>query len=171
MRGEGVIKLDRGIQWLEKAIIGVAFVVMVAVTFAQVLARFVFRNPISWSEEVARYLFVWITLMGAAHAVAYAKHFSVDFLISRLPPHVQAATGKIALFTVLLFAALMVGYGGYVTQFTKFQVSPALLLPMTYPYLCIPVSGLFMIIHILRIYVSGPEVVETAEESEGGYVE
>lgn len=167
-----MVKLDRGVQWLEKAIIVVAFVVMVIVTFAQVLARFVFNDPISWSEEVARFLFVWITLIGAGHAVAYSKHFAVDFLYSRFSPALQRVVGWGIMGCVLAFALLMIGYGGYVTQFTQFQVSPALLLPMTYPYLCIPLSGLFILVHVLRIYISGPEApVAANDEEEGGFVE
>ena len=169
-----MITLDRSVQWLEKAIMVAAFVIMVAVTFAQVLARFVFNDPISWSEEVARFLFVWITLIGAAHAIVYSKHFCVDVLISRLPPNLHKAVNWLILFLVLLFALIMVGYGGYVAYFTRLQVSAALLLRMTYPYLCIPVSGLFIIVHILRIYVSGPEGSGAAAVNagdEGGFVE
>lgn len=166
-----MVKFDRFIQQLEKGIIGVAFVIMVIVTFAQVLARFVFNNPISWSEEVARFLFVWITLVGAAHAVSFAKHFAVDFLFARLSPATQKWVNKLILLCVLAFALLMLGYGGYVTNFTRFQVSPALLLPMTIPYLCIPLSGLFIIIHIVRIFVAGPEQPEAVGEAEGGFAE
>lgn len=147
--------VDRGIRWMERAIIVVAFFIMVVVTFAQVVARFIFNDPISWSEEVARFLFVWITMMGASHAVAYSKHFCVDFLISRFSPTGQRRVGWFIALCVLLFAALMVGYGGYVTQFTRFQVSPALLIPMTYPYLCIPLAGLFTIVHVIANLAAG----------------
>lgn len=166
-----MVKLDRCVQWLEKAVIVVAFIAMAIVAFAQVLARFVFNNPISWSEEVARFLFVWITLIGAGHAVAYSKHFAVDFLYCRLSPRLQRIAGHVILGCIALFALLMVGYGGYVANFTKFQVSPALLLPMTYPYLCIPLSGVFILVHILRIQISGPETPAAVQEEEGGFVE
>ena len=142
-------KIDKSIQRLERVIICFAFFVMVAVTFAQVIARFVFNDPISWSEEVARYLFVWITLLGAAHAVAFNKHFNVDFALSMFSKETQRKIGwAIALF-VLLFALVMVGYGSYVAWFVRRQVSPAILLPMAYPYLCIPVSGVLIIVHLL----------------------
>lgn len=158
--------VNRGILWMERAIIVGAFSIMVVVTFAQVVARFIFNDPISWSEEVARFLFVWITMMGASHAVAYSKHFCVDFLISRFSPAGQRRVGWFISICVLLFAILMLGYGGYVTQFTRFQVSPALLLPMTYPYLCIPLAGFFTIIHVIANLAAGRNeaAAETAAE-------
>ena len=162
-------KLDRGVQWLEKAIIVVAFLVMVAVSFAQVVARFVFEDPISWSEEVARFLFVWITMVGAGHAVALNKHFCVDFLVSRLPAGARMIVGLGISVCVFAFAAIMLGFGGYVTQFTKFQSSPALLIPMAYPYLCIPLAGLFIIVHVLSGLAGVPAPAEPA--AEGGYAE
>lgn len=163
-------KFDKGIQWMEKALICVAFLVMVAVTFAQVLARFVFNDPISWSEEVARFLFLWITLMGASHAVAFGKHFCVDFLISRFPPNLQKVTAWFAALCVFAFAAIMIYYGWSVTMRTCFQVSAALEMPMCYPYSCIPLSGLFTVVHLVAGFFpdKGPAVVSSLE---GGYAE
>ncbi len=167
-------QLDKAALWLERTFIMVAFLIMVAVTFAQVIARFVFENPISWSEEVARFLFIWITMMGACHAIAYGKHFSVDFLLSQLPSRLQQHIGWIISLCVFAFAALMLGYGAYTAWFTRNQVSPALLIPMSYPYLCVPLSGLFMIIHLVAHRVGGgAAVIEAvvAGAEEGGCAE
>ncbi|MDR1534040.1 MAG: TRAP transporter small permease [Planctomycetota bacterium] len=163
-------KFDKGVQWAERALICAAFFVMVAVTFAQVVARFIFNDPISWSEEVARYLFLWITLIGASHAIALGKHFCVDFLISRFPPKLYKATALFTVLCVLVFAAIMVHYGWSVAWRTRFQVSPALELPMCYPYLCIPLSGLFTIVHLVAGFFPGRGGAAPAG-LEGGYAE
>jgi TRAP-type C4-dicarboxylate transport system permease small subunit len=141
--------IDHGVQWAEKAIICLAFLIMVALTFAQVVARFVFMDPISWSEEVSRFLFVWITMLGAAHAVAFGKHFCVDFLRTHLSAALRRKSDWLIAACVVAFAALMVYYGAFVSWRNQFQVSPAIELRMTYPYLSIPVAGLFTIIHII----------------------
>ena len=51
----------------------------------QVLTRYVFQHPAAWPEEAARYLFVWVALLGAALGVDRGVHFSLDLLTSRLP--------------------------------------------------------------------------------------
>jgi TRAP-type C4-dicarboxylate transport system permease small subunit len=163
-------KFDKGIQWVERALLCVAFFVMVAVTFAQVIARFVFNDPISWSEEIARFLFLWITLIGASYAIAFGKHFCVDFLISRFPPNLQKVTVWFVALCVFAFAAIMIYYGLSVTWRTRFQVSAALELPMCYPYFCIPLSGLFTVIHLITGFFpdKGPPA---APSLEGGFAE
>jgi TRAP-type C4-dicarboxylate transport system permease small subunit len=143
---------------------------MVVVTFAQVVARFVFNDPISWSEEIARFLFLWITLIGASHAIAFGKHFCVDFLISRFPPNLQKMAAWFAVLCVFAFAAIMICYGGSVTWRTRFQISPALELPMCYPYFCIPLSGLFIVIHLVAGFFPA-KGTPVASGLEGGFAE
>lgn len=156
--------LDKAIQWLEKSLIAVAFCVMVILTFSQVLARFVFNDPISWSEEIARFLFVWITMLGASHAVAHHKHFCVDFLVGRFSVAAQKKFWLVTAVCVSLFAGIMIYYGGFVANFVRMQTSPALLISMSLPYLCIPLAGLFMILHIACAWWTGSDaMIVTAE--------
>ena len=59
--------------------------ILLAVISYQVFARYVLNNPPSWSEELARFLVVWITMLGSAVLVNKEGHISVDFLVNRLP--------------------------------------------------------------------------------------
>lgn len=63
-----------------------ALAVMVAVIFTQVVMRFVFNNSLSWSEEFARYLFVWFSWMGVSAGVKDNDHLKVDILAAALGP-------------------------------------------------------------------------------------
>ena len=163
-------RLNKSIQWLEQMLIIVAFIVMIIVSFAQVVARFVFLSPISWSEEVSRFLFVWIVMLGAGLAVSFNKHFCVDFLVSRFSRAKQKKISWLIAACVIAFAAILVGYGSYVAWFNRFQSSPALLLSMMYPYLCIPLSGFFMLIHVMSGLVAAGQT-EHRVGGEGGYIE
>ncbi|MDR2392294.1 MAG: TRAP transporter small permease [Planctomycetota bacterium] len=161
-------KIDGSIRLVERLLICGAFIVMVLVTFAQVVARFIFRDPISWTEELARFLFVWITLIGSAHAIAFGKHFRVDFLIGRFSPALQKRIEYAIVAFVFAFASIMIAYGCSVSWRTRFQISPALELPMSYPYLCIPVAGLFIVIHLVSGLFAG---AKAASGAGGGHAE
>ncbi len=59
------------------------------VIILQVIMRFVFHNSLAWSEELARYLFVWITYLGTSYAVTAEKHMRVDAFVSIFPKKIQ----------------------------------------------------------------------------------
>lgn len=145
-------KIYNAIVLFEKAVIINALVLMVIVTFAQVIARFALHSPLSWSAEMARYLFVWITLIGASLAISKGAHFGIDVLAQSLPQKLQRLLSVLTFFVILLFALIMIVYGFQVVQFTWMQFSPALHIRMSFPYLAIPISGIFMIIHVLEAF-------------------
>lgn len=145
-------KLYSTIVWFEKGILIVALILMVIVTFAQVVARFVLHHPLSWSAEMARYLFVWITLMGASLAITKGSHFGIDVFANCLPVKLRKAVSVLTYVVILSFAVIMIIYGIQVVKFTWIQFSPALHIRMSFPYLAIPVAGVFMIIHVIEAF-------------------
>lgn len=110
----------------------------------QVLTRYVFQHPAAWPEEAARYLFVWVALLGAALGVDRGVHFSLDLLTSRLP---AGAAGRLASgldLACAAFAALLAWHGAALAWRVRDQPSAALEIPMTWPYAAIPVAALLM---------------------------
>lgn len=77
--------IDRGCRWIN-LLIALALAVMVAMVFGNVVLRYAFNSGIAISEEVSRWLFVWITFLGAIVAVRERGHLGTDFLLARLPP-------------------------------------------------------------------------------------
>ena len=77
--------LDRCCRWIN-LLIALALAVMVAMVFGNVVLRYAFNSGIAISEEVSRWLFVWITFLGAIVAVRERGHLGTDFLLARLPP-------------------------------------------------------------------------------------
>ena len=78
----------------ERAIDGAAIAVFVGIflcVFAQVILRYVFNSPLTWSEELARYLFIWCAFLGWIIASRKGSHLAMTFVAERLPPRVQAA--------------------------------------------------------------------------------
>ena len=77
--------LDRCCRWIN-LLIALALAVMVVMVFGNVVLRYAFNSGIAISEEVSRWLFVWITFLGAIVAVRERGHLGTDFLLARLPP-------------------------------------------------------------------------------------
>ncbi|MCY4159305.1 MAG: TRAP transporter small permease [Bacteroidetes bacterium] len=113
----------------------------------QVFTRFILGNPSSWTEELARYLMIWVGLIGAAYAAGRRMHLSVDLLPNALSGN-RATTLRIVIESfVLLFAVTALFAGGIRlvwVMLTLGQTSASLQLPLGYVYLAVPLSGLFI---------------------------
>jgi len=122
--------------------------VMVVVVFIQVIFRFFIQQPLSWSEEVARYVFVWIIWMGAAVVVKQAGHPGMDLLTKSFSPRWQRVT-EVAM--ALLYAATlctMVVTGFALVYANMSQPSPAMELPMGIPYAAVPLAAVIMLLNV-----------------------
>jgi len=121
-----------------------ASALMIAVTLAQVVFRYLFQAPITWSEEFARYAFVYIVYLAAPIALHRGLHIGVDNLTVHLSPRVQQ--GLMVLNDLLaLGLVLLIGYASLeVLEANQLQFSPALNIRMSHVYLAIPICMLAM---------------------------
>jgi len=110
----------------------------------QVLTRYVLQHPAAWPEEAARYLFVWVALLGGALGVDRGVHFSLDLLTSRFPSRVASRLAAGIDLACAAFAALLAWPGATLAWRVREQPSAALEIPMTWPYAAIPVAALLM---------------------------
>ena len=122
--------------------------VITAVTFLQVFTRYVTEEPLIWTEEVARYLFVWITLIGGATAVRSNGHFGLDIL-RRMFPALRVPLGAISMLVVLAFFALLFYTGISETEQAATQMSPALQVTMKWAFLAIPIGAALALWHVI----------------------
>lgn len=120
---------------------------LVGAVLWQVISRYIFSSPSSWTEELARFLLIWISLLGAAYAFRSGMHLALDVLPQKLEGVAAAwlKTFTIVLVVVFSVAVLVIG-GGSLVQLTweLKQYSAVLGLPMAYVYSVIPVSGLLI---------------------------
>jgi len=151
--------LAKGEAWVLITLVAV----MTVVVLLQVIYRYLLMQPLHWSEELARYLFVWISLLGAALSVQKRGHFGMDFFYRKLPyPERRLLTFIIYL---LMGAVMLVvlGYGIVLVEKTAAQQSPAMEISMSWAYACLPVGATLMILHLLTIM--GKEAVKKSEPS------
>ena len=123
------------------------------VTFSQVIARYIFQAPLSWSEELARFLLLWLAMMSAAYAFKIKAHFALHFTIKFFPKRIQKL---ILLFVSLLVIIFLLGFIYYSFRFVigvRGHLAPALQIPMEIPYSACIVGGLLMLFYVSKNFI------------------
>lgn len=122
----------------------VALIAMTLIVCANIFARSVYNASFSWSEEVARFLMIWAALCGAAMAVRRGAHFRMDLStqfgislkwLAQLPACAAVGIGMLLFWQGLILVEL-----------ASMQLATATQIPMSVPYLCLPISGFLMMI-------------------------
>lgn len=139
--------MDRGVNW----VLAVLMAVMVVVITLQVWYRFILNDPLDWSEELGRYIFVWISFLGSAAGVRYQVHLGIDILEKVVGPELFRYVVILINIVIQIFLLFVIYWGFTLLAVVRFQTSPSMLLPMTYPYAAVPVGAIFMLVNSLRI--------------------
>jgi TRAP-type transport system small permease protein len=143
-----------GLAWLGAnalEILAAAMLVAICViVFSGVFFRYFLHIGLGWTEELARYLQVWMTFVGATIAVKRWAHFQLTIVDQWIPPAMRRFTRVFAILVVMTLAAIMIKHGLDITRVTWNQTSPVLGWPIGYLYLLAPVSGVLMEIFALR---------------------
>lgn len=153
----------------EESILIVSLVFTVVIIFAQVVMRYVFKNSLSWSEELARYIFLYQIWLGASFAVKRKRHLRIEIIKTKLSPKNRVIFDTLAL-TIWLIFSIFLAYMSFnltVIIFQRGQLSPAMRIPMGYAYLSVPLgSGLMAIRLIQQLYLNKKEF-ETISDNKG----
>ncbi|MGB5498355.1 MAG: TRAP transporter small permease [Maribacter sp.] len=122
--------------------------IMVLNVLWQVASRFILGSPSSFTDELARYLMIWVGILGAAYVSGHNMHVAIDVLPSRLSNKAQKRLKLIVRILIILFCLGAMVVGGarlvYITHILD-QNSPALQVPLSVVYAVIPISGLLII--------------------------
>lgn len=137
--------LNRGVEGL-LAGLGMAMAAVVAV---QVASRYLFNHSLFWSEEVARYLLVWLTFLGAGAAYYRRAHPGIDLLADRIGPGLRRIKAVVVHLVCLGLFLVMIWQGVVFSHFVRLQISPALSLPMWLVVMAVPVGGAILACHCL----------------------
>lgn len=134
-------------------IVIVTFLVMVLVTFGQVIFRYVFEFSLPWADELARYCLVWMVFVGMVVALVRGQHVTVDLLRARYQGRVRLIMlSVIDLACAALFGTLLYG-GVLLMQLAVGQTTSGLGMPKYLVYAALPVGAVLMLVELaLRIY-------------------
>lgn len=107
MSKEHRVKLGRIIDNIEETSIAVCLGLMTLITFANVIARYIFNDNILWALEVTVFLFAWLVLMGASYAVKHHVHIGVDIIINLVSPGKRKILALLAVTACLVYSILL----------------------------------------------------------------
>lgn len=134
---------------LSKVLVVIMAVMVINVLY-QVFSRYVLGNPSSFTDELARYLMIWLGILGAAYVSGRNMHVSINVLPSKFDEKTQKKLKQLVSLLIVLFCIFALVIGGirlvYMTYVLE-QYSPALRLPLAVVYLVIPISGLLIIFY------------------------
>ena len=125
------------------------FTIMSAVTLIQVLFRYVFKLPLSWTEELARFLFVWVVFLGSAVSVKELAHVGVEYFLDRLSFGKKKVITIIAYSACIFMALILAKVGWDVTRRTFAQLAPSMQIPMAYVYFAYPLGFLLSAVNFV----------------------
>ncbi len=163
----GVIgKLRGGIEKVLNVIISVMLAGMVIIVFSNVIARYFLNAALAWSDEVSRFMFIWLVFIGAVVAYMKNDHLGLDILIKYLPRKASQVLVLIADLLVLFALAVLLKGGMDMTldSFASGWVSSAVQLPYGYIYMVGPISAFFLILEGLLKTATDAKAVFTVQK-------
>jgi TRAP-type C4-dicarboxylate transport system permease small subunit len=145
-------RVDLMLGWLLSALMGLAVVNVLW----QVFTRYVLASPSAYTDELSRYLLIWVGLLGAAYAAGKRMHLAIDLLPNKLTGKAHEALALIIELAIFLFALVVMVFGGMrlvALQLLLEQTSAALRVPLGYVYLALPVSGLLIMFYATLLMI------------------
>ncbi|GAB7389094.1 TRAP transporter small permease [Bacillaceae bacterium] len=129
-------------------IMAVSLAGMAILVFGNVVLRYVFNSGITWSEEMSRFLFIWMTFLGAIGALRDNEHLGVDILIKRLSPGKKRVVYTISNLLILYVLWLVLDGSWKVSLMNMHNTAPATGLPMVYVY------GIGVVMSVCMAYIT-----------------
>ena len=141
------------VNWLVERVCVLLLVVLVLDVWLGVLVRYVIPLPLTFTEELARYLMIWMALLAVSSGIAHREHIGVEFVFSRLPASVRRwlAVAFDVIAFLFFFALFFYGIGFAVKGFSRFTMIYAI--PKGYPFMGVPLAAAMACIQLALIGV------------------
>ena len=124
------------------------------ITFSQVVARYVFEAPLSWSEELARFLLLWLAMLSSAYAFKIKCHFALQFVTKIVPNKIQKLISVLVPLLVIFFLSGFVFYSIKFVLGVKGHLAPALQIPMEIPYSSSIAGSSLMLYYVVKTFIN-----------------
>jgi TRAP-type C4-dicarboxylate transport system permease small subunit len=145
-------RFDHLLAKAEAAVLITLVAVMTLIVFLQVVYRYVLIQPLHWSEELARYLFIWLSILGATLGLQKRGHFGLDLFYRMLSDQKRRYLQLLIHLLVGGVILVILIQGIKLVQATVLQKSPAMGISMGWAYACLPVGAGLMAIHLFVIF-------------------
>ncbi len=144
--------MNKILDYIEESLVCVCLIVMTALTFVNVVARYVFSASLSFSEEITTYLFVLLSLLGSAIAAKRGAHLGLTIISDRVGPKAGRILGIISMAFATAFSAIICYFGFFMAlnQYNKGQLTAGTQLPEWIFGSFVPIGALFVTIRFAQ---------------------
>jgi TRAP-type C4-dicarboxylate transport system permease small subunit len=139
-------KISSRIYSAMRAFVAALLMLMTIFIFYQIIMRYIFNNAPSWTEEAARYLFIWSSFIAAGMGVREHIHIGIDAVVNVLPPPMRRLTQYVVALIIFALGVFLTWYGWKVVGITYSQLSPAMGFPIGIVYSAAPCLGMLMVL-------------------------
>jgi len=146
-----VATAERALLATNRAAVIAMMMAMAGLVFTNVVSRYVFAHSLNWSEEIARYLMVWVTYIGAGLAMREGQHVAIEFGQAYLPEKLHVWIRGLVALAILAFLVVLTVAGIQFSEFAWRQRTPVMQWPMGAMYLSVPIGSSLFALHFLAI--------------------
>ncbi len=153
---------------LKKVLVALMAAMVIIVSW-QVFSRYVLNDPSSVTEEIARFLLMWISLLGASYAYRTRMHLGLDLLVEKMPAQYQLRVNQFSIWVSVIFAAYVMVLGGMHLAEIAWelkQYSAALNISMAWVYIVMPISGALIVFYGVYFLTFPHEFIKAGQHSD-----
>ncbi|MDR1932731.1 MAG: TRAP transporter small permease [Spirochaetales bacterium] len=144
--------------WIIEIWVRIIGIVMLTCILLQIFTRAFFKLPFPWTDELARFAFIWFCLMGSVMTMRRNLHLGIDYFESKMSPRVKRYN-RIGIQSLIIVFGLFIGiFGIQLLGIVKVQTSVVMRMPMTWVYVALPTAGfLYALLGVngLALYLKG----------------
>ena len=152
-----MLRVIRGLEWILDKILLVLFTTMVFSIVYQVFARYVLEQPTAWSEELARFIMVAVTMLGSALVLGNKGHVAVTIFVEILPMPVQRVIAILRDLLIVGMGGVLAYYGYGFALAGGRRTSNGLNIPMLYPYTALCIGGVLIALFVIFRRLRNPD--------------
>ena len=141
---------------LEKSVAGAFFATLIVCLILQVFTRLLPKFlgdwaviSLPWTEELSRFSFVWLLMLGSSVGMYNQEHFNVTFVVDAVPPALRAPIQFLVYLAELLFVGFLIVHGYWMSEMVWNQIAPAVGVSYAWVYMSVPVGASLMAVHIV----------------------
>lgn len=128
----------------------ILFIIIILVAL-QVISRYIFRQPLFWTEELARYGLIWLSMVGGAMGVCDKEHIKIETFIHLLKPQKQKLFNIFSDLIIIFVSSILLFHGYSFALLNKSQYSPSMeWMSMFWPFLALPLGGGLILFCVIK---------------------
>jgi TRAP-type C4-dicarboxylate transport system permease small subunit len=145
---------DRAVIRVTSIIVAALTATMVAVVIVGVFYRYALNDALPWTEELARFIMIWLVWLGGGLALRRGVHVSTDLVLKLLPPTSRRIVVFVGNVLIVFFLCICVYYGWNLVGRVSLQTTIALGVSMQVPYASVPVGAILILYHLIVVMVA-----------------